>query len=150
MLLRPVTPDPGLSRPEPRCRARYAVLAVAVVGAGLLWRSGLVPLAPFAAKYGGDAWWALMVFLGFGVLFPRFSTWRLAILTVGFAWAVEFFQLYRAPWIEAVRATLPGRLILGATFNWPDLPAYVVGVAIGVGGELRFRATSARRSAAGQ
>ena len=55
----------------------------------------------------------------------------LALTALSFAWAVEFSQLYHAPWIEALRATLPGRLILGSTFNWPDLPAYAIAIALG-------------------
>jgi hypothetical protein len=70
------------------------------------------------SKYGGDALWALMVFFGFGFLF-------------GFAWAIEFSQIYHAPWFDAIRASRPGHLVFGSTFNWPDLPAYAVGVALG-------------------
>ena len=112
---------------------------VAVIAGGLLWRSKLMPLSPFASKYGGDALWALMVFVGFGLLLPRLSTLMLAVLATGFAVIVEFSQLYHAPWIEAMRATLPGRLILGSTFNWPDLPAYALGVALGACVEVCFR-----------
>jgi hypothetical protein len=32
---------------------------------------------------------------------------------------------------EAVRATIPGKLVLGNTFCWPDLLAYAVGIALG-------------------
>jgi len=117
----------------------YAVLAVAVVAAGLLWRSRFVPLPPWASKYGGDALWALMVFVGFGFLLTRCSTLRLALLAIGCSWAVEFSQLYHAPWLDAWRATMPGRLILGSTFNWPDLATYALGVALGAGAELWFR-----------
>jgi hypothetical protein len=109
----------------------YSALAVAVVAAGLLWRSGFIPLPPDLSNYGGDALWALMVFVGFGFLFPRASTLTLALMALTLAWGVEFSQLYHAPWIDAVRATLPGRLVLGNTFNWPDLLAYALGVGLG-------------------
>ena len=36
----------------------------------------------FAAKYGGDALWALLVFLGFGFLFRQLSTGRLALIAL--------------------------------------------------------------------
>lgn len=98
---------------------------------GLMWRSRFVSLSPFMTKYGGDALWALLVFFGFGFLFRRISTLRLSLVSLGFAWAVEFSQLYHAPWIDAIRAARLGHLVLGSTFNWPDLPAYVVGVLIG-------------------
>jgi hypothetical protein len=117
----------------------YAGLAVAVVATGLLWRADFTPLPPFLSKYGGDALWALMVFFGFGFLFPRASTPTIALLALTFSWSVEFSQLYRAPWIDAIRSTLPGRLMLGTTFNWPDLLAYVFGVGIGAWAEWRLR-----------
>lgn len=118
-------------RQGPRSRPRYALLVLAVVATGLLWRSRLLPLPPFAFKYGGDALWALAVFLGCGFLLRGTSTAKVALLALGLAWCVEFLQLYRAPWIEAIRATVPGRLVLGSTFNWPDLLAYAIGIVAG-------------------
>lgn len=79
-----------------RSRLLYAVLAIVVVAAGLLWRSRFMPLPPVAAKYGGDALWALMVFVGIGFLFPKSSTVLVALLALTFSWAVEFSQLYHA------------------------------------------------------
>ena len=104
---------------------------IAVVAAGLFWRSGIVPLPHWLSNHGGDALWALLVFFGFGFLLRRISTPQLSIVSLGFAWAVEFSQLYHAPWIDAIRAVRLGHLVLGSTFNWPDLPAYAVGVVIG-------------------
>jgi hypothetical protein len=62
-----------------------------------------------------------------------------ALLALTFSSAVEFSQLYNAPWIDALRATLPGRLVLGSTFNWPDLPAYALGVGHAAWLEWRSR-----------
>lgn len=47
--------------------------------------------------------------------------------------AVEVLQLWKAPFLEAMRATLLGRLILGNTFNWVDFPAYILGSSVGFG-----------------
>lgn len=124
------------TRTPSRNRVLYACLTLAVVGAGLLWRADFMPLPPLLSKYGGDALWALMVFTGCGFLFPRASTIALGIMALSFAWAIEFSQIYHAPWIDALRATLPGRLILGSTFNWPDLPAYLLGIVLSVWAEL--------------
>jgi hypothetical protein len=52
---------------------------------------------------------------------------------------VDFSQLYNAPWLDAVRATIPGKLVLGNTFYWPGLVAYAVGIVIGVLAEWRLR-----------
>lgn len=118
--------------PTPRSRPLYLLWIALTVGAGLLLRSRFVSLPEAVEKYGGDALWALMVFFGFALLFHRASTLRLGLLALGFAWAIEFLQLYHAPWIEGIRARRIGHLILGSTFNAPDLLAYVAGVALGM------------------
>lgn len=122
-----------------RNRVLYAALALAVIAAGLLWRARFMPLPPVVSKYGGDALWALMVFVGFGFLLPRAPTLIVALLALTTSWGAEFSQLYHAPWIDAVRATWPGHLVVGSTFNWPDLPANAAGVAIGAWAEWRLR-----------
>lgn len=121
-----------------RKRLPYAVSLILVIGAGLLWRSGLVPLPGWLVKYGGDALWALAVFLGLGWVFRQSRTGRVALAAVFCAWSVEFLQLYHAPWIDAIRATRPGRLVLGTTFNAPDLLAYLAGIALGAWAEWRL------------
>ncbi|MEO5914361.1 MAG: DUF2809 domain-containing protein [Luteolibacter sp.] len=128
-----VLPKSGAAR---RSRLLYLFLVAGVMVAGLLWRSRFLHLPPFLTKYGGDAWWALLVFFGFGFLFSRISTLRLSIISICFAWAIEFSQLYHAPWIDSIRGMRLGLLILGSTFNWPDLPAYVCGIALGAWFEI--------------
>jgi hypothetical protein len=122
-----------------RNRVLHGVLVLAVIVAGLLWRASFMPLPPSVAKYGGYTLWSLMVFLGLGFLLARASTLVVALLALTFSWGVEFSQLYQAPWIDAIRATLPGRLVLGSTFNLPDLPAYALGVGLGAWAEWRLR-----------
>ena len=117
--------------PVQRSRLIYALAGALVIGTGLLWRSGLLPLPSFLVKYGGDSLWALVVFLCFGFVFRRSSTVRIALGALCFAWSVEFLQLYHAPWIDGIRSTRLGRVVLGTTFNSPDLLAYVVGIALG-------------------
>jgi hypothetical protein len=43
---------------------------------------------------------------------------------------VEISQLYHAPWIDSIRQTTPGGLVLGFGFLWTDLVCYSVGIAI--------------------
>jgi len=52
------------------------------------------------------------------------------------SFAGEFSQLYQADWINAVRHTTPGHLVLGSGFHAMDLLAYGVGVAVGAATEL--------------
>ncbi|WP_008312145.1 DUF2809 domain-containing protein [Leptolyngbya sp. PCC 6406] len=45
--------------------------------------------------------------------------------------ALEFLQLWQPLWLQAIRATLPGRLVLGNTFSWGDFPYYALGCTLG-------------------
>lgn len=65
----------------------------------------------------------------------------ISIYALAFAWSVEFSQLYHAPWIDTIRSTRIGHLILGSTFNAPDLLAYAVGIGIGAAVESCCRHT---------
>jgi Protein of unknown function (DUF2809) len=116
-----------------KSRIYDAILMVVVMALGLLLRSQWVDLPRFIEKYGGDALWALLVFFGFHFLFPRWPIARLAAISVAFAWGVEFSQMYHVAWLDEIRATRLGRLVLGTTFHAPDLLAYTLGISIGVG-----------------
>ena len=119
------TPD------KTRNRIVYAIASVVTVGLGLIWRSSLLPLSPFLIKYGGDALWALLVFFLIRFIQPRASVVLSALVAFAFSVSIEASQLYHAPWIDLIRGTRLGSLILGSTFNWPDIPAYAVGIALG-------------------
>lgn len=53
-----------------------------------------------------------------------------AVIAGGIAVAVELSQLYHAPWIDTIRGFRLGSLVLGSTFNWPDIPADAVEILI--------------------
>ncbi len=121
-----------------RNRLLYGCCLGSVIAIGLLWRSSLFSLPASLSKYGGDALWSLMVFFGFGLLFPRLSTTTTAALALMFSFLVETSQLYHSPWIDEIRSTRLGGLVLGSVFNWPDFPAYIAGVLIEVALEFLF------------
>lgn len=56
--------------------------------------------------------------------------------------AVECLQLWQPAWLQTIRATLPGRLVLGSQFAWGDLPYYGVGALVGWGGLRWLRGRS--------
>lgn len=60
----------------------------------------------------------------------RLTPGRAALTGFAFACGVEFLQLWHMPLLEAIRRTLPGRLLLGTTFNWGDFPPYAAGAGI--------------------
>ena len=81
--------------------------------------------------YAGDTLWALALFLLLGLVMPGASTARLAAIALTLSATVEVSQLYHAPWIDAIRRTKLGGLVLGFGFLWSDLICYAAGVALG-------------------
>ncbi len=63
-----------------------------------------------------------------------FPTWKIvysAFTALLFAFSVEVSQLYHAGWIDELRKTAIGGLVLGYGFLWTDLLCYSVGVGTG-------------------
>lgn len=104
---------------------------VAVILLGMASRRFPLLFPALLGKYPGDALWALMVFIGLAFIRPRASTRWLALGAFGVSCVDEFSQLYQAPWINAVRHTTVGHLVLGSVFSWFDMVAYAVGVLLG-------------------
>jgi hypothetical protein len=124
-----------------RSRIVYALAVAVTIAAGLGSRA--VDLPWWLAKNAGDALYATMVFFALGCAWPAMTTRRAAAIALAFSCAIEASQAYHAPWLDAVRATLPGRLVLGQGFHAFDLVCYAIGVALGVALELAYRATTA-------
>jgi hypothetical protein len=111
--------------------ARLALIAlVACLGIGSRRFAGHLP--GFVAAYAGDTLWALAAFLGIGLLLPTASTGRVALLALAFSVLIEVSQLYHAPWIDSIRRTTLGGLVLGFDFVRSDLACYAVGVGLGI------------------
>lgn len=101
-------------------------------------------LPAFPAEYAGDTLWALLVFLGVSALRPDARLWIRGTMALGVAFLVELSQLYHAAWIDGIRATTIGGLVLGFGFLWSDLVCYAVGVGIGIVVERGVRCRTGR------
>ena len=112
-----------------RGRRGYAALALLTIAVGLASRAVRPWLPAAAGDVLGDALWAAMMFWWVGVGRPRASTRARAAAALATAALVEAAQLYRVPWLDAVRRTTLGHLVLGSAFDWRDLGAYALGVA---------------------
>lgn len=115
-----------------RNQGLYLVLCLVTVVCGLYTRSPSAPLPKFIATYAGDTLWALMVFLGLCTIARCGRTRTVAVVALVVSFAIEFSQLYQAPWINEIRHTKPGGLVLGFGFKLSDLVCYSVGVLMGV------------------
>jgi hypothetical protein len=115
------------------CRIRlfYTVATFGVMLTGFVSRQipGMFPA--ILGRYPGDTLWALMVFLCYCTLLPHAKTHKVAVLALITAYTIEFSQLYQAPWVNSIRGTTLGYLVLGTTFNWPDLVAFTLGIVAG-------------------
>jgi hypothetical protein len=114
-----------------RIRFVYFIAAVVVVLAGLASRGLREHLPAFLAEYAGDTLWALMVFLLVSTVLAGRPLMVRAGISLGLSFLVEISQLYHAPWIDSIRQTTLGGLVLGFGFLWSDLVCYSVGIAIG-------------------
>jgi hypothetical protein len=122
-----------------RNRLLYAVFTIVVIILGLSSRKFAFALPDLLNGYLGDALWSLMIFIGFGFLFPKIETRKLAFISLIFCYGIEISQLYHAEWIDSIRATTLGGLVLGYGFLWSDLVAYTIGVGVGMLGEFMLR-----------
>lgn len=113
-----------------RSRFVFACLMIITIISGLASRSKTLPLPGFFAEYGGDTLWAVLIFLILGFVMPAWRTWLIALVAALFSVSVEISQLYHAPWIDAIRQTRPGALVLGHGFLWSDILCYGTGIAV--------------------
>lgn len=116
-----------------RNRGIYFILILVTMVLGISSRKFGAYLPEFLSTYAGDTLWALMVFWGFGFLFARTPTVKIMLAALAFSYVIEFSQLYQADWINNLRHTMLGGLVLGFGFLWSDLVCYTVGVLAGVG-----------------
>jgi hypothetical protein len=120
-----------------------AVAAVVILVAGLTVRA--VTTGAFA-KYAGVALYAALVYVLVVLVAHRLAPLGAAVTATAFCWLVEFAQLTPYPADLSARSGL-ARLVLGSTFNAPDLAWYVAGVAGAAGVDIALSRAAARASA---
>lgn len=113
-----------------RARVAYIAAVFAAMALGLGSRAFADRLPVFVAEHVGDALWACMIYFGFRACFAHrkisFALW----CSLAFCFAIEFSQLYQADWINQIRDTTPGALVLGKGFLAADLVRYSAGIAV--------------------
>ncbi len=107
-------------------RARYATCIALTIALGLASRRW-----PVLGPAPGDVLYATMAYWGFRFLAPRRPPREAVAWALGFTVLIEVSQLWHAPWLDALRATRLGALVLGRGFLWSDLACYAVGIGLG-------------------
>ena len=105
-------------------RYKYAIIILLIIIAGLLSRQ--TQSLPAST---GDALYAAMMYFIVRFFALKWKIKKVAITSLIICFIIEFSQMYHAMWIDNIRHTLAGHLILGQGFLWSDLLAYITGVA---------------------
>jgi hypothetical protein len=100
-------------------------------------------ITPELAENLGDALWAVLVYLLIAFVWRRQRSCWIGMAALAVSVVVECSQLCHAPWIEAVRKTTLGGLVIGWGFSWGDLAAYACGIMGCVLLERHFRMNQA-------
>lgn len=79
----------------------------------------------------GSIAYQILLMLLVAFFLPKAAPVWVAIWVCFASCVIEFLQLLQSPLLQAIRATLPGRLILGNTFTWSDFPFYFIGSFLG-------------------
>jgi hypothetical protein len=111
----------------------YIILSVLIV----------IPIGFFCKYYTGPAhqwfndhgaavlyeiFWCLLAFFFFQ---SQKSAREISVLVFIITCILEFLQLWHLPILEAIRATLIGKWLIGTTFDWWDFPHYLFGCVLG-------------------
>ena len=80
--------------------------------------------------------WAMMIYFFF-----RIFSFKTRILKHGFfcllyCYLTEISQLYHSPFIDSLRNTTIGRLVLGFGFLWTDIISYSIGILAAISFDL--------------
>lgn len=114
-----------------KTRTIYFIFVFFTIFLGLASRKYSSLLPSFVAENAGDVLWAMMVYFGFRFILLKNRQFSSIILSFLFSFSIEFSQLYQADWINHIRHTTLGALILGKGFLAVDLIRYVAGILIG-------------------
>jgi hypothetical protein len=119
-----------------RSSSRFVGAALVVGSLGLafairLVTGTMVETTGLLEQVSGTALYASAFYGGVLVLWPRGRPLPVALISIGFCWAVEFFQLTDVPAALSARSVV-ARLVLGRVFDPSDLVWYVVGVLLAV------------------
>ena len=82
--------------------------------------------------YSGDILYEIFWCLFFFLLKPsRKAITQIPLGVFTITCILEVLQLWKPPFLQAIRATFWGKTLLGTTFVWWDFPHYVIGCLVG-------------------
>lgn len=112
-------------------RTTYFLLIPLIIILGLASRKFSAP-SSWVFLYLGDVLWATLFYFIYRFLFIHKTFLTNTLITITWCFVIEFSQLYQSDWINTIRTTTLGALILGSGFLWTDLGCYIIGVGLGL------------------
>ena len=112
-----------------RRRLPYLCALLALCALGLLMRRRNAVSPDFFTMYFPDTAWTMAVYCAVGLVFCKDARLHFPA-ALGVSFLVELSQLWHPPFLETLRATTLGGLVLGYGFLWSDLVCYIVGAGI--------------------
>ena len=120
-----------------RKRLPYLISVLVVIALGIASRK-IMGFPYFVYEYVGDVLWAANLYLLLAFLFPKEKISILAFISITFSVLIEFSQIYHEPWIDSIRNTFIGGLVLGYGFLWSDILCYAIGTFLGIITDVQF------------
>ncbi len=121
-----------MTRTTQNLRRPYGISLIATLVMGVATQFVEGPnLVWIARQLGGTFYVLLWIFL----TLTAFPKWRASAVCGAALLAtllVECAQLAHPAWLENLRSTRPGRLLLGSDFDWMDFPYYGLGYLVGL------------------
>ena len=127
-----------IARTYKRERIIYILSLFVIIPLGLATRKFPKFFPEFIAEYGGDTLYASMVYFLISVLLPAKNYWWRISFSIAFCFIIEISQLLHPHWLELIRQTIFGKLVLGAGFLWSDLICFLIGVLLAFGLDAVF------------
>jgi len=109
-------------------RIIYLPVILITIILGLSSRKFPHRLPSFVVDHFGDSLWAALIYFGFRTLFVQRSLFFSVCAALFFSYVIEFSQLYKADWLNNLRDTTLGAMVLGKGFLMIDLLRYSVGI----------------------
>jgi hypothetical protein len=116
----------------------YGSLSLGTIAFGLVLRLMPLGLPWWVVKWGGSVLWAVMVYFILASILVRRDARTVALAASVIAGLVESIRLFHAPGLEAFRATLKGKLLLGRVFAWSHFAVYWAAIGLAALADLHW------------
>ena len=118
----------GRNRMLMKNRLVYVTALIITMAAGLASRKYGEFLPQWIYDHFGDALWAGMIYFGVRAVCIHWGRAGAVLASVMFSFIIEFSQMIHVPWLNHLRSTVWGALILGQGFLVIDLIRYLIGI----------------------